>query len=201
MLMEDTWLRVSYCGGCPTDLGFVPEVLAMRKYIVITLICIAIPITALPDEYKPPPQVLMDPVGSFYKGKAIRAALDAQEQDAELRGLQIDAAKQERMRLRLRLRLLDERTRQEIEQRKRADRNEQERLLLQREEEQRLRATAFQAEKNTDSFGVDPVLVNTLDQLSKLGELKKEGVLTNEEFEKLKKEILDSHTSPTGAFK
>ena len=45
--------------------------------------------------YNPPPQVLFSPVSNFYQGKAIRQGLAAGEQDAELKGLQIEAAKQE----------------------------------------------------------------------------------------------------------
>ena len=45
--------------------------------------------------YNPPPQVLFSPVSNFYQGKAIRQGLAAGEQDAELRGLQIKATKQE----------------------------------------------------------------------------------------------------------
>ena len=45
--------------------------------------------------YNPPPQVLFSPVTNHYQGKAIRAGLASQEQDAELKGLQIDAAKQD----------------------------------------------------------------------------------------------------------
>ena len=40
-------------------------------------------------------QVLFSPVSNFYQGNAIRAGLAAQEQDAELKGLQIEAAKDE----------------------------------------------------------------------------------------------------------
>jgi hypothetical protein len=40
-------------------------------------------------------QVLFSPVSNYYKGKAIRQQLAAGEQDAELRGLQIDSLKQE----------------------------------------------------------------------------------------------------------
>ena len=45
--------------------------------------------------YTPPEQILISPVTSYYKGKAIRQQLAAAEQDAELKGLQIDLAKQE----------------------------------------------------------------------------------------------------------
>jgi len=44
--------------------------------------------------YNPPPQVLFSPVTNHYQGKAIRAGLASQEQDAELKGLQIESAKQ-----------------------------------------------------------------------------------------------------------
>ena len=40
-----------------------------------------------------PDQVLISPVSSYYQGKAIRAQQDAAEQNQELRGLQIDIAK------------------------------------------------------------------------------------------------------------
>jgi len=45
--------------------------------------------------YNPPPQTLFSPVSNHYQGKAIRAGLAAQEQNAELRGLQIESTKQE----------------------------------------------------------------------------------------------------------
>ena len=45
--------------------------------------------------YRPPQQILFSPVSNFYKGKAIRQQLEAGEQDAELRDLQIEAFKQE----------------------------------------------------------------------------------------------------------
>ena len=40
-------------------------------------------------------QVLISPVSNFYQGKAIRQQLAAGEQDAELKGLQIELAKDE----------------------------------------------------------------------------------------------------------
>jgi len=46
-------------------------------------------------QWNPIPQVQARPVSSFYKGKAMRQQLAAGEQDKELRGLQIDLAKQE----------------------------------------------------------------------------------------------------------
>ncbi len=45
--------------------------------------------------YRPPQQELFSPVTNFYKGKAIRQQLAAGEQEAEMRGLKIDLAKQE----------------------------------------------------------------------------------------------------------
>lgn len=45
--------------------------------------------------YSPPEQILFSPVSNFYQGKAIRQQLAAGEQDKELKGLQIDLAKQE----------------------------------------------------------------------------------------------------------
>jgi hypothetical protein len=43
--------------------------------------------------YNPPEQVLFSPVTNYYQGKAIRAQQKAAEQDAEIKGLQIDALK------------------------------------------------------------------------------------------------------------
>ena len=45
--------------------------------------------------YNPPQQILFSPVSNYYQGKAIRAGLAAQEQDAEFKDLQIDLAEQE----------------------------------------------------------------------------------------------------------
>ena len=45
--------------------------------------------------YNPPPVVQFDPIGNYYKGKAMRQQLAAGEQDQEFKGLQIDLAKQE----------------------------------------------------------------------------------------------------------
>ena len=43
--------------------------------------------------YNPPAQVLSSPVTNYYQGKAIRAGLASQEQDAEFKDLQISAAR------------------------------------------------------------------------------------------------------------
>ena len=174
MVAVVAWSRVNHLNALSTQLNdFFLEALAMKKCVAISLICIAVPASALPDPYQPPPQILFEPVTNYQKGQAERL-------------------RQEQMRLENELR------QQEIERRNQAAHDDKDRLRLQREEEQRSRSIAVQAEENTNRFGVDPVLANTLDQLDKLGELKKEGVLTDEEFKKLKKEILDAQASPTG---
>ena len=143
----------------------------MRNRLTIALICIAIPTPALapPDQVfdARKGQVLVSPVTNYQKAQAERLR---QEQ----------------------IRLENERIRQEI---KREARNrEQERTRLQREERERERARTesvrrqeTEANRNADS--------GMYEQLRMIGQLRDDGVLTNEEFQAQKEKILQKQES------
>jgi hypothetical protein len=82
------------------------------------------------------------------------------------------------------LRLENERLRQEIE------RHEQEQLRLEIEQEERERAQAAirreQSTRTDQGIGSD-----TYEQLLKIGQLRDDGILTEEEFQRLKRKILE----------
>jgi hypothetical protein len=91
------------------------------------------------------------------------------------------------------MRLENERLRQEIMQREReAQRREQERMRLQSEAREGERAQAEGTDQNT---GPD-----IYEQLRTIGQLRDDGILTEEEFQGLKKKILEEHHSTSASF-
>lgn len=161
------------------------------KYASIALLCVAGCIPALAQDRDPTTGQEMTP-----------SAEDLQRYEAERRRqeqlrFETERRKQEAMRFETerlrqenerreqeRLRLENERLRQEIE------RHEQEQLRVKREAEERARAHAAEdrqrAESNGQTAGPD-----VFEQLRTLGQLRDDGILTEEEFQRLKKKILE----------
>ena len=140
----------------------------MRKQITIALLCMAAPTSALSQTYDPPKQVQIRPITAQREAEAERL-------------------RQEQMRLE------NERLRQEIQLREReAQRREQERVQLQREATERERAQVAalrEQEKETNQTAGPDIY----EQLRTIGQLRDNGILTEEEFQGLKEKILDEH--------
>lgn len=152
------------------------------KYASVALLCAAGCISAQAQDY-----------GQTTGQEMTPSAEDLQRFEAERRRqeqlrLEAERRKQEAMRFETerlrqenerreqeRLRLENERLRQEIE------RYEQEKLRFEREAEDR-----EQAESSSLNAGPD-----VFEQLRTIGQLRDDGILTDEEFERLKKKILE----------
>jgi hypothetical protein len=162
----------------------------IRAVLPAALLSAAVATPALSQEYDDP------------AGQAMTATVEDHERfEAERRRqeqlqLASERRRQERMRLeteRLRqenerrkqeqLQLENERLRQEIEQHK----QEQLRLEGEARERERARAAAMREQKDSSGQGIAP---DTYEQLLKLGQLRDDGILTEEEFQRLKKKVL-----------
>ena len=139
-------------------------------YTTLIYLCMTAPVAALPPVDKvfdaSENQVLISPIENYQRGQAAR--LQQEE-----------------------LRLKNEQLRQDIELRKlEAQRLEQERLRLQNEQRE-LAQTAARLEQDkraNQSNGPD-----LYEKLSKLGQLRDDGILTEAEFQEVKKKILDEN--------
>lgn len=114
-----------------------------------------------------------------------RAQQERERREQERLRLENEKLRQENeLREQERLRLENERLRQEIELAK------QEKLRLEAEAQERERAQAVASRGPSESTdqGID---AETYEQLRKIGQLYDEGILTDEEFQRLKSKILD----------
>ena len=91
-----------------------------------------------------------------------------------------------------RIRLESEVRAREEEERRRLEAEEQERLRVQQEEIANQATSVPDSASNTSRASTAPDMSRTLEQLRTLGELKDAGYVTEAEFERIKKKILDN---------
>jgi hypothetical protein len=158
---------------------------------LVTLLCAGLSAPALAQVYDDVSEEALTATAEDYR--RYEAERRRQEQ------LQLERERREQQRIRLenerlrrenerreqeRLRLENERLRQEIELAK----QEQLRLEIEAKERERARAAALHRQAQETDQGIDP---GTYEQLQKIGQLYDQGILTDEEFQRLKDRILD----------
>lgn len=119
------------------------------------------------------------------------ALLTAQSTDDEARALEAERQRlgDQRIRVEMELRVREEQQRLEAAQQEEA--RAQQAAASEREEAQRNAPSTREPETATPSPAHNGDLSRTLEQLRTLGELKDRGYVTDEEFQRIKRRILD----------